>query len=163
MGVAKTVIRDLDEYQRILTEHPLVIVLFTSPYCPACLGADLRFNRIAAQYAGRVKSMILDTTQTPPIHGVSGTPTLVVYKDALEVENLKGIGDPHEQETLLEEVFKDYASPAPTAPASPVALPPPPQPGASLHARDCHRPSAGNRAGSSPTQLGSDNPRWKRH
>lgn len=109
MGVAKTVIHAHNEYQRILNEHPMVIVLFTSPYCQACLGADLRFNRIADKYAGRVKSMLLDTTQTPPIDGVSGTPTLVVYKNALEVENLKGIGAPHEQEAVLEDVFKDYA------------------------------------------------------
>ena len=53
--------------------------------------------------------MILDTARTPRIDGVDGTPTLVVYKNALEVENLKGIGAPEEQEALLDQVFKDYA------------------------------------------------------
>lgn len=117
MGVANTVIHDLNHYQQILNEHSLVIVLFTSPDCPACSGADRRFNSIAEKYACCVKSMLLDTTQTPRIEGVEGTPTLVVYKNALEVENLKGIGDPQEQEALLEEVFSDYASLAPTRPA----------------------------------------------
>ncbi len=38
MGVITSVIKDLDEYHRILKKHTLVIVLFTSPYCQACLG-----------------------------------------------------------------------------------------------------------------------------
>ncbi|WP_338480703.1 thioredoxin family protein [Pseudomonas trivialis] len=117
MGVANTVINDLKEYQSILEEHPLVIALFTSPYCPACMGACQRFERVAEKYGHGIKSIVLDTTQTPKIEGVDGTPTLVVYKNAREVENLKGIGDPQDQEAFLEDVFKDYV---PTAPATPV-------------------------------------------
>lgn len=127
MGAANTVIHDVTEYQRILNEYPLVIALFTSPYCEACLGAGPRFNRIAEKYAGRVKTLLVDTTQTPKIQGVDGTPTLVVYKNALEVENLKGIGSPQEQEELLEDVFSEYALTAPTPPASPAAPPLPPR------------------------------------
>ncbi|MGU9824456.1 MULTISPECIES: co-chaperone YbbN [unclassified Pseudomonas] len=109
MGAANAVIDTLSDYQQILNQHPLVIVLFTSQSCQACLGVHPRFNNIAEKYAGRVKSMILDTARTPRIEGVDGTPTLVVYKNALEVENLKGIGAPDEQEALLDQVFKDYA------------------------------------------------------
>ncbi|MBP1124174.1 MULTISPECIES: co-chaperone YbbN [Pseudomonas] len=117
MGAANRVINDLKEYESILKEHERVIVLFTSPYCQACLGVGPRFERIAAKYAHSIKSLLLDTTQTPKIEGVDGTPTLVVYKNAQEVENLKGIGDPQDQEAFLEDVFKDYV---PTAPAPPV-------------------------------------------
>jgi len=145
MGAANTVIHGLDEYQRILKEHPLVIALFTSPYCPACMGAGQHFNRIADKYAGRVKCLLLDTTQTPKINGVDGTPTLVVYKNALEVENLKGIGDPRYQEEFLEDVFSDYA---PATPASPAAPQPPRRSSASPHAPGYHPPRAGGRAGS---------------
>lgn len=109
MGSANTVVNETSEYQKILDDHPLVIVLFTSEYCQACMGVGPRFNRIADKYAPRVKSLILDTAKTPRIPGVDGTPTLVVYKDGLEVENLKGIGEPAEQEELLDEVFKDYS------------------------------------------------------
>ncbi|NVZ70968.1 thioredoxin family protein [Pseudomonas costantinii] len=112
MGAANAVIKDLDEYQQILKQHPLVIVLFTSKYCQACLGASPRFNRIAEKYAHCVKSMILDTEQTPKIENVEGTPTAVVYQNGLEVENLKGIGYPDEQEELLEDLFSLYAKSA---------------------------------------------------
>ena len=156
MGAANTVIDNLDDYQRILEEHPLVIVLFTSPYCQACMGAGPHFNRIADKYAGRVKSLLLDTTKTPKIVGVDGTPTLVVYKNALEVENLKGIGEPQYQEEFLEGVFSDYA---PATPASPAAPQPPRRSGASPHAPGYHPPRAGGRAGSSPTPPGFDSPR----
>ncbi len=155
MGAAHTVIHDLDEYQRILKEHPLVIVLFTSPCCPACMGAGQRFNRIAEKYAGRVKCLLLDTTQTPKIDGVDGTPTLVVYKNALEAENLKGIGEPQDQEEFLEDVFSDYA---PATPASPDAPQPPRQSTASPRAPGYHPPQADGRAGSSPTRRGFDSP-----
>ncbi|MGE1156159.1 thioredoxin domain-containing protein [Pseudomonas kitaguniensis] len=127
MGTASTAISDIGAYQQLLDEHPLVIVLFTSPYCAACQGAHLRFNRIAEKYVGRVRSVLLDTTQTPKIEGVDGTPTLVVYKNALEVENLKGIGEPQEQEELLEQVFSDYAPSLPATLESPAAPPPPPR------------------------------------
>lgn len=109
MGVANTVINDKDEYQQILDQHPLVFALFVSEDCPACLEAGPNFKRIADKYTGRAKSMVLDTAQTPRIDGVTGTPTLMVYKNALEVENLKGIGYPDEQEEILEDLFKRYA------------------------------------------------------
>ncbi|CRM39011.1 MULTISPECIES: thioredoxin family protein [Pseudomonas] len=109
MGVANTVIHDLNEYQRILKEHPLVIVLFTSPSCSACLGADKKFNAVAEKYAGRVKSLLLDPSQTPRIDEVDGTPTLLVYEKGDRVEILHGIGAPDEQQNLLECVFSDYA------------------------------------------------------
>lgn len=158
MGVITSVIRDLDEYHRILKKHTLVIVLFTSPYCQACLGLGPRFHRVAERYADRVKSLLLDTSQTPRIDGVDGTPTLVVYKNALEVENLKGIGEPQEQEAILEEVFSDYAPTVLTPPVSPVA-PPPPQPSsASPHVPGYRPPLAGDRADSLPTLPGFDNP-----
>ena len=136
MGAAITEVRNHNEYQQILKEHPLVIALFTSQHCPGCMGADTRFKNIAEKYADRIKSMLLKTENTPKIEGVDGTPTLVIYKDGLEVENIKGIGDPtpskdpnipNEQEVLLAEVFSEYAAGIPTAPVSPAAPPPLPQ------------------------------------
>ncbi|MFL1495242.1 thioredoxin family protein [Pseudomonas antarctica] len=126
MGVVKTQVKDHNEYQQILNEHPLVIVLFTSLSCEACLGADTRFKNIAEKYADRVKSMLLKTETTPKIEGVDGTPTLVIYKDGLEVENIKGIGDPtpskdpniaNEQDVLLAGVFSEYSAGLLTTPA----------------------------------------------
>ncbi|MGR3889397.1 thioredoxin family protein [Pseudomonas sp. 1152_12] len=136
MGAAITEIRNHNEYQQILENHPLVIALFTSEFCPGCVGADARFNNIAEKYADRVKSMLLKTENTPRIEGVDGTPTLVVYKDGIEVKNIKGIGNPtpstdskipNEQEVLLAKVFSEYAAGIPTAPVSPAAPPPPPR------------------------------------
>ncbi|MEX5542923.1 thioredoxin family protein [Pseudomonas poae] len=117
MGVANTVINDLKEYESILKEHSLVIALFTSPYCPACMGACQRFERVAEKYGHGIKTMVLDTTQTPYIEGVDGTPTLVVYKNNVEKKKLKGIGEPQDQEKILEAVFKKWVK---TAPATPV-------------------------------------------
>ena len=162
MGAANTLIHDLAEYKTILDQHPLVIVLFKSPYCAACMGVDRRFNRIADNYAGRVKSLLLDTTQLPKIEGVEGTPTLVVYRNGQEVENLKGVGSPDEQETVFEDVFSDYCSKEAATPASPAAPQPQPPSNASPHVPGYRRPRAGGRAGSSLNRRGSDKRRSRR-
>ena len=109
MGVADTLIKDKKEYEEILKVHPLVFALFVSEACPACLEAGPNFKRIADKYPKRAKFMVLDTAQTPRVDGVTGTPTLVVYKKAIEVENLKGIGYPDEQAEILEDLLKRYA------------------------------------------------------
>lgn len=138
MGVVITEVRDYNEYQQILDEHPLVIAVFTGQGCVACKGVESSFTDIALAYAGRVKSLMLDTAQTPRVQGVSGTPTFVVYRNAQEVDNIKGIVDPDEQNYYLDKLFTHYANgnpapfkydppPAPTAPASPAAHPPLPR------------------------------------
>ena len=58
MGAANAVIDTLSDYQQVLNQHPLVIVLFTSQSCQACLGVHPRFNSIAEKYAGRVMSLL---------------------------------------------------------------------------------------------------------
>ncbi|NVZ23680.1 thioredoxin family protein [Pseudomonas costantinii] len=138
MGIANAVINDHNEYQQMLDEHPLVIALFTAQSCHACMGVAPRFNRAAEVHEGRVKGLILDTAQTPKIDGVSGTPTLVVYKNAQVVDNIKGVVDPEYQDSYFEQLFIHYANghsgsftfdlpQVPTAPASPAAPPLPPR------------------------------------
>ena len=138
MGFANVTITTRNEYQQILNQHPLVIALFTAQTCQACMGLSSRFNRFAETYAGRVKSLLLDTAQIEQIDGVSGTPTFVIYRNAQEVDNIKGIVDPDEQDDYLDKFFTHYANgnpapftyeppPAPTAPASPAAHPPLPR------------------------------------
>lgn len=109
MGVANTVITTLEEYQRVLNEHPVVFAFFFSNLCAACELTYPNVKTVSDRYADLVKVMILNAADTPPIKTVTGFPTLVVYKNSVEVENLKGIGYPQEQVQILEALFSQYA------------------------------------------------------
>ncbi len=127
MAIENTVVKDLNEYQQVLNQHGLVFALFVSDSCQACALTRPNFEKVAAKYAHAATSIILKTEDSPRVDGVTGTPTLVVYKNALEVENLKGIGYPQEQEEILENLFRNFLPDAPAAPASPAAPPPSPR------------------------------------
>ncbi|TFY93026.1 thioredoxin [Pseudomonas nabeulensis] len=109
MGIATAVIASAEEYQQVLAAHPIVFMLFVSQHCPACADAGPLFERVAAQYAGNVKSLVLDTAETPRHPEVTGTPTLLVFKNARQVEKLRGLGAWEDQEDTLKEVFERHA------------------------------------------------------
>jgi thioredoxin 1 len=116
MGVANTVINHPAEYRQIVDQHRLVFVLFVSEYCAACQGADKRFEHISSKYTGEVKSLILDTRQTPKIDELGeelGTPTLVVYRDKTEATRILGIGLPEDQEAYLDGIFSHFVKDTP--------------------------------------------------
>ncbi|WEL65235.1 conjugal transfer protein TraF [Pseudomonas sp. CBSPGW29] len=65
MGIATAVIADAMAYQQVLKAHKTVFMLFVSQHCPACGEAGPLFERFARKYARTVKSLVLDTAQTP--------------------------------------------------------------------------------------------------
>src|SRR5471030_1506480 len=113
MGIATAVIKNVEEYEHLLTSHETVFMLFVSQHCPACGEAGPLFERIAGKYAASVKSLVLDTAQTPRHPDVTGTPTLLIFQDGEMVEKLKGF-----DEKILGETFAKtrISPPASTAP-----------------------------------------------
>ncbi|MGY2403159.1 thioredoxin family protein [Pseudomonas sp. SDO5271_S396] len=109
MGIATAVIASAEDYQRALAEYPVLFLLFVSPHCPACREAGPLFERIARQNAEQVKSMILDTTQTLRHPEVTGTPTLLVFRNGQMIEKLKGFGVWEEHEHTINNLFKRHA------------------------------------------------------
>jgi len=119
MGIATAVITNAEEYQQVLASHETVFMLFVSQHCPACGEAGPLFERIAGKYAASVKSLVLDTAQTPRHPDVTGTPTLLIFRNGQMVEKLKGFGPLEDQEHTVIETFSRYTSinpPASTAP-----------------------------------------------
>ncbi|NVZ50455.1 thioredoxin family protein [Pseudomonas sp. B6002] len=105
MGIASA-----EEYQRVLAKHHVVFLLFVSAHCPACRESGPLFERTAAQHANQVKSMVLDTTQTPRHPDVIRLPTLLVFRAGQMVEKLEGLGAWNEQEHTLNALFSRYAT-----------------------------------------------------
>ena len=115
MGIATAVIADAKAYQQVLKAHKTVFMLFVSQHCPACGEAGPLFERIAGKYASSVKSLVLDTAQTPRHPEVTGTPTLLVFQNGEMVEKLKGF----DEKTLSQTFAKTRISPPTSTAPSP--------------------------------------------
>jgi len=107
MGIATAVIADAMAYQQVLKAHKTVFMLFVSQHCPACGEAGPLFERFARKYARTVKSLVLDTAQTPRHPEVTGTPTLLVFQNGKMINKLKGF----DEKTLRETFAKTRISP----------------------------------------------------
>ncbi|NWC94472.1 MULTISPECIES: co-chaperone YbbN [unclassified Pseudomonas] len=119
MGMATAVIKNVEEYQRVLAAHKTVFMLFVSQHCPACGAAGPLFERVAGKYVTSVKSLVLDTAQTPRHPEVTGTPTLLIFQNGQMVEKLKGFGPWDEQEHAILETFSRYAKLSPPTSTAP--------------------------------------------
>lgn len=109
MGIATAVISSADDYQRALDTSQPVFMLFVSPQCPACGAAVPLFERVAGSFTAVIKSIVLDTSQTPRHPDVTGTPTLLIFQNGELVEKLKGFGPLEAQEQTVKGVFARYA------------------------------------------------------
>lgn len=86
-----------DTYRKALKTWRPVILYFANEHCPACEWAGPVFREVAEPYRHRANIYMLNTSQSPRHPLVTGTPTVLFYKDGRLVKKLKGIGT---EETL---------------------------------------------------------------
>jgi thioredoxin 1 len=101
-------------YRKALkTRHP-VILYFANEHCPACELAGPIFRQTAEPYRHRADIYMLNTSESPRHPLVTGTPTVLFYKNGRLVKKLKGIGT---EETLARDFAEHIGkTKAPTAP-----------------------------------------------
>ncbi|WLH33292.1 thioredoxin family protein [Pseudomonas sp. FP2196] len=86
-----------DTYRKALNTWRPVILYFANEHCPACESAGPVFRQIAEPYRHRANIYMLNTSESPRHPQVTGTPTVLFYKNGRLVKKLKGIGT---EETL---------------------------------------------------------------
>lgn len=84
-------------YRKALKTWRPVILYFANEHCPACEWAGPIFRQIAEPYRLRANVYMLNTSQSPRPPSVTGTPTVLFYRNGRLVKKLKGIGS---EETL---------------------------------------------------------------
>ncbi|QYY79523.1 thioredoxin family protein [Pseudomonas germanica] len=84
-------------YRKALKTWRPVILYFANEHCPACEWAGPVFRQVAEPYRHRANIYMLKTSESPRHPQVTGTPTVLFYKNGRLVKKLKGIGT---EETL---------------------------------------------------------------
>lgn len=79
-------------YRKALKTWRPVILYFGNQHCYACETAGPIFHAIAEQYKDHACIYMLSTSQCPRHPQVTGTPTVLFYKDGKLLKTLKGIG-----------------------------------------------------------------------
>ncbi|MCF4996415.1 thioredoxin [Pseudomonas syringae] len=80
-------------YRKALKTWRPVILYFANEHCPACETAGPMFREVAEPYRLRANIYMLNTRDTPRHPEVTGTPTVLFYKDGKLRKVLKGIGN----------------------------------------------------------------------
>jgi thioredoxin 1 len=79
-------------YRKALKTWRPVILYFGNQHCPACEEAGPVFREIAERYRHRADIYMLNTSESPRHPNVTGTPTVLFYRDGKLLKKLKGIG-----------------------------------------------------------------------
>ncbi|TPG78040.1 thioredoxin family protein [Pseudomonas mandelii] len=87
-------------YRKALKTWRPVILYFGSQHCPACEMAGPVFRQIAETYRHHAQIYMLNTSESPRHPDVTGTPTVLFYKEGKLLKKLKGIGT---EQTLQED------------------------------------------------------------
>ncbi|VVN04923.1 thioredoxin family protein [Pseudomonas fluorescens] len=101
-------------YRKALKTWRPVILYFANEHCPACEWAGPIFRQTAEPYRQRANIYMLNTSESPRHPLVTGTPTVLFYKNGRLVKKLKGIGT---EETLARDFAEHIGkTKAPAAP-----------------------------------------------
>lgn len=85
------------------SKHPVIVDLW-APWCGPCRTLSPRLDQIGETFAGRVEVWKINVDESPEVAqslGVKGIPTLVAYKDGIEVTRRIGV----QSAPALEQLF----------------------------------------------------------
>lgn len=99
---------------RIPTTTAPTVVEIRTPQCPACVAMEPHLRAVAEQHAGTVDFIQIDASVDPGIAaelGVRGTPTLVGFRDGVEVVRTVGRLSSSELDELFTSIADGTAPP----------------------------------------------------
>ncbi len=98
-GVVMNATNDSSFDKDVLQSDLPVLVDFWAEWCGPCRALAPKLEEIAKEFAGKIKVLKVDIDQnpdTPAKYGIRGVPTLILFQDGKEVEQIVG-NHPKEQ------------------------------------------------------------------
>jgi thioredoxin 1 len=80
------------EHQLIQSDLPIVVD-FGAPWCPPCRAVAPVLEDLAAEFAGRLTIVSVNTDEAPELaqrFGIIGLPTMIVFQQGAEVQRVRG-------------------------------------------------------------------------
>lgn len=84
---------DLDFDKDVLGSAVPILVDFWAEWCGPCKALAPKLEEIAGEFEGKIKIFkvnIDDNPQAPAKYGVRGIPTLILFKDGKEIDQIVG-------------------------------------------------------------------------
>ena len=94
-----------------------VVVDFYATWCPPCKVLAPVLDRLAGEFAGRVKFVKVNVDEDPGLaaeHGIRGVPTLMLFRDGSARETIVGLIPPQSLVAKLDSLTAGVATPAAT-------------------------------------------------
>jgi thioredoxin 1 len=93
-------------FRDVIAAHEFVIVDFWASWCAPCLAFNPVFEDASARHPG-VLFCSVETMQEPDLvdaHGIRAVPTLVLFRDGIEVDRVAAPGTAAKLDQLVERV-----------------------------------------------------------